>query len=299
MPCQEETIVVATVVNGQDAIKVVRDDIDTSPREWDNLGVISMRADGNENYSGYAEETYRLYGCEDETGRPDKCGDAIFGGTLAHIPLFFDNWGWKTVIRTAPNERGEVPDGYIYATDKRAVYMGCVSKKTGKPSARMAKRMLRYEIASLNQWLAGEVYMVSLERTKRCEMGTDHVEVLECIGGVYPPYNGNIDEDGRCAYYNMFDKAGRVNPADHAVRTFIEDFVWDARAGDKAEADDGGGEPEALGWYRAAAACADLSEAARAYWSGEAEKMASRAVRPAASAPAAPRSGAGGKGRRA
>ena len=287
MTCHEETTV-ATVVNGQEAIKVARDDLDTSPREWDNLGVISMRADGNANYAGYGEETYRMYGCEDETGRPDKCGDAIFGDTLAHIPLFFDNWGWKTVIRTAPNDRGEVPDGYIYATDKRAVYMGCVSKKTGKPSARRAKRMLRHEIASFNQWLAGEVYMVSLERTKRCDMGTDHVEVLECVRGVYPPYNGNIDEDGRCAYYNMFDKAGLVNPADHAVRTFIEDFI--GGGGD-------GGAREALGWYRAAAACADLSDVARAHWAGAAKKLASRPAKAAKAAAAAASATARGKGR--
>ena len=287
MTCHEETTV-ATVVNGQEAIKVARDELDTSPREWSNLGVISMRS-SSDNYSGLGEETYHTYGCECDSDEPGECGKELFADTLAHLPLFVDDWGWKTVIRTAPNRDGEAPDGYIYATDKQAIAMGCTSKRSGKPSARLAKRMLRDEIASYNQWLAGEVYMVTHVRTERCDRGADHEEVLECIGGVYPPYDGNIDEDGRCKWL-AWGMLGRINPADEAVKQFIDDFIGGGEGADGAR--------EALGWYRAAAACADLSDEARNYWAWEAKKLASGSARAAAATAAAPHAPASGSGAR-
>ena len=263
MTCQEETTIVATVRNGQEAIKVVLDEIEDSPREWSNLGVISM-CDGRE-VDGLGEETYHLYGCEDNFDRPDNCGKELFKDTLTHMPLFVDDWGWKRVIRTAPNRANEVPDGYIYATEEQAVAMGCISKRTGRPSAAAAKRMLRDEIAAYNQYLAGEVYAASLVRTDRCDHGVDHEVVLEDVHGFYPPYDGNIDGDGRCLYRLRQGWPDELhNPADDVVRMFIRDFI------DSADDD---GNAEALGWYRAAAKCEDLSDEARAFWAEEARAL--------------------------
>ena len=259
MACQEEETIVATVVNGQEAIKVARDETDTSPREWSNVGIISMCADrpsGGHPWLG--EETYHVYGCEDSSDSPGKCGEDLFKGRLAYLPLFVDDWGWKTVIRTAPDRDGEMPDGYIYATEEHAVAMGCVSK-TGRPSAVKAKRMLLDEIAAYNQYLAGEVYEARLVRTGRCDKGAEHEEVLDDVHGMYPPYDAHTDEHGRCLYMKRV-KADEANPVDYAVRTFIKECVGTANGGARA----------ALGWYKAAAECADLSAEARAYWASEA-----------------------------
>lgn len=263
MSCQEEATIVATVKNGQEAIKVARDAFEESPREWSNLGVISMSA--GRGADGLGEETYHLYGCEDDSDRPDKCGEELFKDKLAYLPLFVDDWSWKFVIRTAPNRAGEVPDGYIYATEKQAAVMGCISKRTGRPSAAAAKRMLRDEIAAYNQYLAGEVYAASLVRTDRCDHGADHEVVLDDVHGFYPPYDGNIDGDGRCLYrIRQGWPDDMPNPADDVVRMFIRDFIG-------SDDDDGGA--EALGWYRAAAKCGDLSEEARASWAEEARAL--------------------------
>lgn len=261
MTSHEETIV-ATVVNGQEAIKVARDELDTSPREWSNLGVISMCADRHTGgHPWLGEETYHVYGCEDDSDRPGKCGEELFAGSLAYLPLFVDDWKWKTVIRTAPNSDDEMPDGYIYATDERAEAMGCVSARTGKMSASRARGMLRDEIASYNQYLAGEVYEVRLVRTDRCDKGAVHEEVLDDLHGLYPPYDANIDEDGRCLY-KAGASMGAPNPADHAVKVAIEECVGTVNGGERA----------ALGWYSAAAECADLSDEARGYWAEKARR---------------------------
>ena len=288
---QEDTIV-AIVTNGQEAIKIARDEIDDSPREWTNLGVISMCADkSNGEYGGLGEETYHLYGCDDDSDRPGKCGRELFADTLAHLPLFVDNWGWKTVIRTAPNSDDEVPDGYIYATHEGAASMGCISKRTGRPSAVSAKRMLRDEIAAYNQYLASEVYVATLVRTDRCDRGADHETVLEDMHGLYPPYNGNIDEDGRCRYDGWPEQrpGGVPNPADYAVKTFIRDFIYDG------EGVGGGDVAEAHGWYSAAAECEDLSDEARAYWAGEARALKAGKASSSAPASAAPKTRSRGR----
>ena len=262
MTCHEETIV-ATVVNGQEAIKVARDKIDTSPREWDNLGVISMCADKSRGgHPWLGEETYHVYGCEDHSDRPGKCGEELFAGTLAYLPLFVDDWKWKTVIRTAPNSDDEVPDGYIYATVERAAAMGCVSARTGRMPAAKALGMLRDEIAAYNQYLAGEVYEARLVRTGMCDKGVAHEEVLDDLHGLYPPYDGNIDVDGRCMY-KAWASLGTPNPADHAVRVAIEECVGTVNGGERAS----------LGWYNAAAECLDLSDEAREYWAGKARAL--------------------------
>ena len=255
MACQEGETIVATVRNGQEAINVARDEGDTSPREWTNLGVISMCADrtvGGHPWLG--EETYHVYGCEDDSDRPGRCGEELFADTLAHLPLFVDDWGWKTVIRTARNRSDEVPDGYIYATAGRAADMGCISKRTGRPSAAAATRMLRSEIAAYNQYLAGEVYMARLVRTNRCDRGAEHVEVLDDVHGVYPPYDAHIDRNGRLLY-RAPEEAG-INPADHVVRMYIEDSIAAGESDARA----------VLGWYKAASLCADLSRDARIDW---------------------------------
>ena len=274
MTCHEETIV-ATVRNGQEAIKVARDETDTSPREWSNVGVISMCADRSSGgHPWLGEETYHTYGCEDSSETPGRCGKELFADALACLPLFVDDWGWKTVIRTAPDRDNEVPDGYIYATEERAVDMGCISKKTGRPSAIKAKKMLRDEIAAYNQYLAGEVYEARLVRTGRCDRGAEHEEVLDDVHGMYPPYDAHTDGDGRCLYMKRA-RADESNPVDYAVRTFIKECVGTENGGARA----------ALGWYKAAAECADLSAEARAYWSREAGALEA-GIAPSTAAPA-------------
>lgn len=251
--------VFATVVNGSMAIRVVKDEIADSPRGRESLGVIAMRETGGYNdISHYGERTYRCDECGD---RPMRCKGHSFGD-LARIPLFIDNWGWKTVVRTAPNGDDEAPDGYIYATRKRAVEMECVNAR-GSPSAKKAREWMRQEIDEYNQYLAGEVYAFEMVRTSKCDKGHTHEDVVESAGGFYPPFDGNTDPDGRCRWDpRAFD--GPLNhPADYVVHTAIDDFVSDR---------------EIVGWARAAARCGDLSDDARGFWSNTAARLAAAGV---------------------
>ena len=266
MTCHEEPPV-ATVVNGQEAIQVYRDEIEDSPREWDNLGIVSMNSQSE--HSGIGEEEYDVHVDPYDLEEPGKCGAELFDGALAALPLFVDDWGWKLVIRTAHNHEDEPPCGYIYTTEKRAVDMGCTTR-SGAPSARKAKQALRDEIAAWNQYLAGEVYEVRLVNTERCDKGHDHEKVLESVHGFYPDYDGNIDEDGRCRYEEPYFQA-RASPVDGVVKQYIE---YDLAADPPSK--------EARAWYKAAAACGDLSEEARDYWAGMAGKASRRAASAAA-----------------
>ena len=275
MSCQENPPV-ATVVNGKEAIKVVRDEIEDSPRENSNLGVISMRSGGA--YDGLGEETYFLPGCADESDEPGKCGADLFKGTLACIPLYVDDWSWKLVIRTDANHPDEVPDGYIYATGKAAAAMG-ITGRNGRPPAQAVRRDLLSEIAGYNQFLADEVYAARHVRAGKCDMGHDHEDVVESVHGIYPSYDGNIDEDGRCAWRMPDVLAANNHPADDVVRQYIDDFIG------------GPDDKDARGWYAAAAECMDLSSEARAYWSR-------RLGRPAGPPAGGGSGGGGGDGRR-
>ena len=267
MSCHEEPPV-ATVVNGQEAIKVYRDEIEDSPREWDNLGVISMHS--KSAYSGLGEEEYDTHGCAYDSDEPGKCGAELFDGALAVLPLFVDDWGWKLVMRTARNHENEPPSGYIYATRERAEAMWCTTRRNA-PSAKKARDMLRDEIASYNQFLAGEVYEARHVRAEKCDKGHEHEETVESLHGYYPAYDGNLDEDGRCAYRYPVVLA-TTNPADEVVRQYIDDWL---ALEDNDPAGDG---KRAMGWYKAAAECGDLSEEARDYWAGMAGKAARRAA---------------------
>ena len=272
MSCQEETPV-ATVSNGQEAIQVFRDEIEDSPRKWDNMGVISMNSQSE--FSGLGEETFDAHADPYELDEPGKCGAELFDGAVAVLPLFIDDWGWKRVIRTAHDDENEPPAGYIYATAEKALAMECTTK-SGRPSAKKAERMLRDEIAAYNQYLADEVYEARLVRTEKCDKGHEHENILDSLHGYYPEYDGNIDEDGRCTYAEPYFQP-RVSPVDEVVKRYIEyDLGADGRGG----------------WYAAAAACADLSPEAREYWAG----LAAKAAGPGAGAGGADGGGGGGSG---
>ena len=264
MTCQEEDTILATVVNGQEAIVVARDALDESPREWSNVGVISMNADGGAvngcrgRYAGLGEETYHTYGCADDAGsgeERERCGADLFEGALACLPLFVEDWHWKYVLRTEPREAGQAPDGYIYATDESAVSMGCVDKN-GRPSAARVAKMLRDEIDAYNLYLAGEVYCVRHVRNAKCSMGRDHEDVLDELHGVYPPYGA-----GKAA------AGANSEPVDYAASLFIQEIA-------DAEAAEGGGDAAVRRWYLAASKCAEFAKPTRAYWRRAAGKAA-------------------------
>ena len=263
MTCQEE-IILATVENGHEAIIVARDEDDESPREWSNVGVISMNADkgimSRSDYTRLGEETYHTYGCEDDAESADereRCGADLFAGALASIPLYVEDWHWKLVLRTEPREAGQAPDGYIYATNESAASMGCVGK-SGRPSAAKAARLMRDEIDVYNLYLAGEVYYVRRVRSAKCSMGRDHEDVLEEIHGVYPPY-GAAKAEGAGAH---------SEPVDYAASLLIGDIA--AAAATAAS----GGSDVVRGWYAAASRCPEFTGPTRAYWRRAADKAA-------------------------
>lgn len=241
----------AIVQNGPEAIIVSRDETDVSSREWSNLGVIAMRADGpsGSEYIHLGEKTYMTYGSEDEAESDEereRCGEDAFEGTLVRIPLFVEDWRWKYELVTESGEAGRVPDGYIYATSEAAIVMGCVDKR-GRPSAKMADRMLRGEIAEFNMYLAGEVYYVRHVRNAECDLGRVHTDVLDAIHGIYPLCGPGAPKKGM----------GGANSevADYAASLLIDEI-----------ADPESDPEEARAWYMAASKCAEFTDETRAYW---------------------------------
>lgn len=167
-------------------LRVWRDDFSESPRRWDNLGVIVA--------------WHRNYNLGDQQSFPKP--DDFLHWLRVHkksigvcLPLYLLDHGLLRLRTTPfgdPWDSGQV--GWIYTTNERIRRTFGVKRVTEEHILK-AREFLQEEIATYNQWLAGDIYGFTL-----FEVTADHIALVDTVGGFY---GDNLEDNGM--FYHVPD----------------------------------------------------------------------------------------------
>jgi len=177
---------------GNEELRIVLDDSEESPRDWDNMGKIvcwhrryampqegPRKFDTPQDFSDYLKEI----ACKAlilPIFMYDHSGISISTGN--QYP-FDDCW-----------DAGQV--GYIYVTyeDIRKEYS---VKRITKKTLQKAKNVLLGEIETYDQFLRGDVYGFVLVKLEKCDHNVEHENHLDSCYGFY---GNDIAENGMLSY---------------------------------------------------------------------------------------------------
>ncbi len=173
---------------GNEELRIVRDECQESPREWDNLGKIvcwhrrylmpqegPRKFDMPEDFSEYLKEI-NFQALVLPIFMYDHSGVSI--STSNQYP-FDDYW-----------DAGQI--GYIYVTyeDIRKEYG---AKRISKKTLQKAKAVLMGEVETYDQFLRGDVYGFVLVQLQECNQGAEHENHIDSCYGFY---GDDVTENG-------------------------------------------------------------------------------------------------------
>ena len=170
-----------------DVIEIFQDEINESPREWDNLGHIINFHDrynlGDENTSKSKMEREMT---------PDDASEYITiegwqdverylieqRGAINVLPLMvYEHSGITMYVGTTGDRWDSSRIGYIYTTKE-------LIERQGVDEANVDS-ILRREVETMDKYLRGEVYEYQIVRYVKCDHGDTHREFLDGCGGYY------------------------------------------------------------------------------------------------------------------
>lgn len=165
---------------GNEELRIVRDECEESPREWDNLGKIvcwhrrylmpqegPRKFDTPEDFSVFLKEI----NCQAlilPIFMYDHSGVSI--STSNQYP-FDDYW-----------DAGQI--GYIYVTYE-AIRKEYDVKRISKKTLQKAKAVLMGEVETYDQFLRGDVYGFVLVQLQECNQGAEHENRIDSCYGFY------------------------------------------------------------------------------------------------------------------
>jgi hypothetical protein len=177
---------------GNEELRIVRDECEESPREWDNLGKIVC--------------WHRRYQLPQEGPRKfDTPGD--FSEYLKEIeykvlilPIFmYDHSGVS--ISTSNQypfddywDAGQI--GYIYVTYE-TIRKEYGVKRISKKTLQKAKSVLMSEVETYDQFLRGDVYGFVLVQLQVCNQGAEHENHIDSCYGFY---GDDVTKNGMLEY---------------------------------------------------------------------------------------------------
>lgn len=166
---------------GNEELRIVLDECEESPREWDNLGKIVC---WHKRYLMPQEGPQKFETPEDFNNYLKEIGyKALI------LPIFmYDHSGVS--ISTSGNQypfndywdAGQI--GYIYATYENIRKEYSV-KRISKETMQKAKKVLLGEVETYDQFLRGDVYGFVLVGLEKCDHGVEHENPIDSCYGFY------------------------------------------------------------------------------------------------------------------
>ena len=178
-------------------LRIYQDEMAESPRDWDNLGTMVC---WHRNYN---------LGDVHEFNSPEYFQEWLGENGSLVLPLILLDHSGLSISTSrewpynCPWDAGQV--GWIYATyDKIREEYGDVSPD----SMDKARKLLRSEVDTYDQYLQGDVYAFSLYKVEHCDLKHEHEEHIDgCCGffGHVWEENGMIEHVGE-EYRYLFDE---------------------------------------------------------------------------------------------
>ena len=184
-----------TYINEDLRFSVSPDMYPDSPREWDNLGIITCPKQGKYSLAdkGHAFDldAWNMWDDVEADIRDNKGGVLILplsiydhGGVSIYVGKSVDRWDGSRV-------------GFIYVTQEALDREGITLDK--------AEEILRAEVKTYNQYLMGDVYNILIEaRVKACTCGECWSwETIDSCGGFYGHEEAHAEAKSRAEYELM------------------------------------------------------------------------------------------------
>lgn len=172
---------------GDEILEIFIDDLDFSPRENDNLGIMVCA-----KHSHYSLGDVQVDNFEDYLESMDL--------TPKDIPVMLELWLYdhSGLSMSCSNFDGYDPQrfdsgqiGVIYA-EKSRIKEYLQVKRITKKTLKRVENILKAEIWEYDQYLRGNVYYYVHSKVVTCDQGHEHKEAIDSCGG----FIGDIDENG-------------------------------------------------------------------------------------------------------
>ena len=168
--------------NAEFTVSIERDDFDESPREWDNLGVITTTRGAN-----VGDTIFHDYGLTD--GAPVKFLEFIEEeyGECVWLPVYMFDHSGVTISTTpfsCPWDSGQI--GYIWCPKSKILKASDLTPEKLFGEEKCAEGILRSEIEVYDQFIRGDIYEYRITKEHVCpECGVTKSEIVESCGGFY------------------------------------------------------------------------------------------------------------------
>jgi hypothetical protein len=154
-------------------IRIVYDQDPSSPRDWDNLGVI------------YAQ--HPRYNLSDKTASEAELEEAKKTGVVFNLYMYEHSGVALSISNTVYPytdrwDSGQV--GYVYIT-RETIQKEYNQKKITKKLYERIQKGIEGEIDAYNRYLNGWVYGFQQSKVHKCNFGGEHEEVIDSCYGFY------------------------------------------------------------------------------------------------------------------
>lgn len=180
-----------TYINEDLRFSVSQDMYPDSPRDWDNLGIITCPKQGKYSLADKGEE----FSLDDFNTWDEVEADIRSKGGVLILPLSIYDHGGVSIYVGKQHDRWDGSRvGFIYVTQEALDREGITLDK--------AEEILRGEVDTYNQYLMGEVYSVLIEsRVKACSCGECWSwETIDSCGGFYGYEYAHAEAKSRAEY---------------------------------------------------------------------------------------------------
>jgi len=160
-------------INEKQILEIGQDEYAESPRDWENVGQIIF---SHAKYNLGDDHSINF----DEFGSWNEVGNELFKDGY-FLPVYMYEHGSIALSDkpfSCPYDSGQI--GIIGITkEKIKEYFGV------NVDLELVKKSLISEIKTYNSFLQGEVYFYNLYDIEKCNLGHEHLEIVDCCSGFY------------------------------------------------------------------------------------------------------------------